>query len=402
MLMWDARDLPYTLESAQDDWCFRLPDGRLGCSARQPGRDSIRRCQEVPEKSRPLLLGLGAGHDLESLLARDPLEITVVEADPRSLATALERWTRLGRLPLEDRRVRLLAAHKDADLLPLLAEELAAEHGERPVLVHPLCPELWRSCCPEAARLVDELLLRRRQAARQERLLHENEVLNHARLSAALGVDSLWGSWGQAPVLVCGAGPGLVQAMASRVPDADLRLVAVSTVLPVLMGLGLHPHVVVATDPSPLLAADLDEDWELREVPLLVFPGTSASLVARWPGPLVLALPEGPGLHGDTWGNLRPGRLTSGCGTVAAPALDFASRLSSGDLYLAGVDLEAGTRPYASGVRRPLDQPLPDFAYPRRRMAELVQRLEKAGRCVMSWGPRPDWMPSREDRHASL
>ncbi len=397
MLMWDTLDPPYLLQAAGEDWSFRLPDGRLGCSAREPASESRRRCRHVPVGSRPLLLGLGAGHDLECLLALDPLEITVVEADPRSLSTALERWRRLDISPHLDPRVRLLAAFSDAQLLPQLVDELDGEHGERPVLAHPLCGDLWRGSCPEAARLVEDLLRRRVHAARQELLLRENEALNHARLQLATGVDSLWGSWGRDPVLVCGAGPGLLHALASFPQDPRLRVVAVSTAVPVLMRLGIRLHAVVATDPSPLLAADVEEDKLPLEIPLVVFPGTSAALIARWPGPLVLALPDGPGLHEDQWGTMRPGRLASGCGTVAAPALDFAARLSAGPLHLAGVDLDAGIGAYAPGVRRPPDLPLPDFRYARRRMAELVDRLEKAGRTVGALGSRPEWMPGRED-----
>jgi hypothetical protein len=61
------------------------------------------------------------------------------------------------------------------------------------------------------------------------------------------------------------------------------------------------------------------------------------------------------------------------------------------------VDLDAGIGAYAPGVRRPPDLPLPDFRYARRRMAELVDRLEKAGRTVGALGSRPEWMPGRED-----
>lgn len=398
MLMWDAMDRPYELESAREDWAFRLPDGRLGCSARLPREESRRRCQSVPGHERPLLLGIGAGHDVERLLQLDPVLVTVVEADPRSLATARERWRRLGVQPQEDARVRLLCAFTDQALLPMLAEELAGEHGERPVVVHPLCADLWRPHCPEAAGLIEDFLHHRRQAARQESELRANELRNRQRLETARPVDILRGAWGSDAVLVCGAGPGLLDALRLVKHHSPMRIVAVSTALPTLAELGITPDAVVATDPSPLLAADIVDVAGLESIPLVVFPGTSSLLLAAWPGPLVLALPQGPGLRRTTWGEGQPGHLVSGCGTVAAPALDFAAMVSGGPLFVAGVDLAADTQAYAPGVRRPTDLPRPDFAYSRRRMGELVLRMASAGRPVMALGERPTWLPRTEER----
>lgn len=396
--MWESQDRPYSMESAGGDWSFRLPDGRLGCSSRNPREEARRRCRQVPVGSRPVLLGLGAGHDLEALLELEPTQLTVVEADSRSLATARERWRRMGLRPQEDPRVHLITAHGDAQLLPMLVDELASEHGERPVVLQPLCAELWRPTCPGAARLADDLLRHRMQAARQEAALRENEQRNQGRLSVAIPVESLRGAWGQDPVLVCGAGPGLLPALDAWGVRLDMRLVAVSTALPVLAARGICPDVVVATDPSHLLLADLVEGLDLSSTPLVVFPGSSALLLAAWPGPLVLALPRGPGLHRQSWGEVQPGLLRAGCGTVAAPALDFAALSSSGALYLAGVDLKASGEAYAAGVRRPRDLPAPDFAYSRRRMVDLVRELRRAGRSVLALGEQPDWLSAGEDK----
>ncbi|MDP2359890.1 MAG: DUF115 domain-containing protein [bacterium] len=389
----DLSVLPHPLEAAGVDWCFRLPDGRLGCSGRDPRREAARRCAHLPPGSRPVLLGLGAGHDLDALLEGEAGELLVVEADPRSLATTLERWRLLGRTPPDPARCRLVLADDDGSLCRLLAELLRDEHGERPLILHPWCAELWRAATPEAARLMEDLRRRRSAAHSQEELLAANRTANAARLEEARWVAELDGAWGNDPVLVCGAGPGLGPAL-KRLDDAPgLRIIAVSTALPALALRGIRPDVVVATDPSPLLAQDIvAEELSLGDVPLAVFPTTSAALVEAWPGPLWLATPEGPGPSVEKRLGRCPGSLPAGCGTVAGPALGLGARLSGGVLLMAGVDLWADGPCYTDGVRRPKG-PKPDFAFARRRMAELVRDLRRQGRRVGVLGHRPDWLP---------
>ena len=385
-------------ETAGGEWSFLLPDGRLGCSARDPAQEAAGRCAGVTPDRRPLLLGLGAGHDLDALQALGVREVLAVEADPRSLATTLERWRRLGR-PVPGRNCSLLFAPEDDAVCGLLAELLADEHGERPVLVHPHCATLWRPYAPQAADLVEDLLRSRASARRQEALLEQNAQGNRARLRSARDVADLAGLWGEAGVVVCGAGPGLDEDMAElrRARGLGLRLVAASTALPPLLAAGLPPDAVVATDPSPLLAADMTQESALDTIPLAVFPGASTPLVGAWPGPLWLALPEGPGLRRDDWEGRRPGLLTAGCGTVAGPALALAALLSRGPLFLVGVDLGEGGPAYARRVRRPADLPRPDFAFARRRMRDLVNSLRGAGRSVGAFGRQPDWLPAAEE-----
>jgi hypothetical protein len=394
-----ARDeAPYLLQAAVGgEWAFVLPDGSLGCSARDPAAEARRRCAGLPPGSRPLLLGLGAGHDLDALLAAGRSGVLAVEADARSLATTRERWRRMGRAAPDEASCALLFAPGDGELCGLLAELLADEHGERPVLAHPRAPELWRSAAPRAAELLEDLGRRRSSARRQEALLAENARNNRPRLLETPGVAELAGVWGAATVVVCGAGPGLEADLPMLAATRDLRLVAASTALPPMHAAGLVPDAVVATDPSPLLARDLPDSNGMEHVPLAVFPGASAELVDAWPGPLWLALPGGPGLREESWEGRRPGQLPGGCGTVAGPALALAALLSAGPLRLSGVDLSADGAVYAGGVRRPPEQQRPDFRYARRRMVELVVELRRAGRQVAGFQRRPDWLPFEEN-----
>ncbi|MFA7330395.1 MAG: 6-hydroxymethylpterin diphosphokinase MptE-like protein [Candidatus Delongbacteria bacterium] len=390
----------YPLEAAPDgDWSFRLPDGRLGCSARAPLREARLRVADLLDSPSVLLLGLGAGHELDLLLRDGSGQILVVEADLRSLATTLERWRRLGRDLPADSRCSLLLAPSDGELCAGLAALLENEHAERPVLVRAACADLWRTGTPGAAGLVEDLLCRRASARAQEELLRENAGLNHARLLQAADVAEQRGGWGADPVVVLGAGPSLgddLQRLAECRAEG-VRLLAVNTALPVLEGRGLLPDAAVATDPSPLLGADLPRGAAWSHVPLAVFPGTCPALVRGWPGPLWLALPEGPGLFEQEWHGRRPGTLRAGCGTVAGPALALAAWLSAGPLLLSGVDLAADGRGHVAGVRRPADTPRPDFGFARRRMGEWVRELRRAGRQVRGLSHAPDWLPREEN-----
>lgn len=386
---------PYPLEPASDgDWWYRLPDGRQACSRRAPRREAELLCRTLKERQGALLLGLGAGHEWDVLVDQGARNLLVVEADLRSVATTLERWSRTKRRPPSDDQGLLLWAPGDVELHRELAESLRDEHGERPLLVRPACVELWRSFAPRAAALVEDLLRQRAVARQVEEMLERNSRLNEPRLKQATCVADLAGSWGDESVVVCGAGPGLerdLQAVAGAA-ESGMRIVAASTALPVLEVAGLRPDAVVATDPSPLLLADLPREDGGDGFPLAVFPGTCAALVDGWRGPLWLALPEGPGLLSEEWQGLRPGRLRAGCGTVAGPALALAANCSRGPLWLSGVDLAVGHSCYSSGVRRPADLPRPDFAFARRRMAEWVAELRAAGRRVAGLTSQPGWL----------
>jgi hypothetical protein len=251
---------PHTMSpSADGDFSYQLPDGRRGCSARHPRREAALRCDSLRGIHGTLILGVGAGHELDLLLERGARNLLVVEADLRALATTLDRWRRLGCQWPSPERCLVLVAEKDESLCAELAEYLLGEHGERPVLARAAVAEQWRPTVPRAASLLEDLLRQRVNARRQEEQLADNAQRNRERLLSALSVDSLQGAWASAPVVICGAGPSLAPAlpMLTAMRRQGTRLVAVSTALPVLESHGLIADAVVATDPSPLLAEDL-------------------------------------------------------------------------------------------------------------------------------------------------
>lgn len=380
---------PYELVKAgHDEWSFLLPDGKLGCSGRDPVREAARRCEAVGADDEPVLLGLGIGHAFELLVNRCRGRVTVVEADPRMIDTFAERAGRVGRVhPLS--RIEWITGDEQFVLSRLIAS-IAEDHEERPLIIDPSCVERWQHAAPRLAGWTRDLLLRRSMAHGLEPLIAANSAANRELLATATGLTDLSGCWGADDVLVCGAGPSLATAL-EEMRGRAVRIVAASTALPALARKQVSVDLAVATDPSPLLAADLEQTEVLAGTWLLCFPGTSSELVTRWPGPRVLALPGGNGIVEDSWNGRRPGVLESGFGTVAGPALLAAAFLSRGSLTLGGIDLEVQGPRYATGVRRPSSLPVPDFRLARRRMRELCSRLGAQGREVQFAGARPDW-----------
>jgi hypothetical protein len=375
---------PELLPADSGSWCFRLADGRYGCSRRDPEREARLRCASVRDTDRPLLLGLNLGFVLDILHRRCRDRVSIVEPDKNMLELYLKRTGQV-ELPGDVEWV----TGSEAEILRRLTALMDGEHGERPLLLDPTAATRWMSCAPGLGLWLESLLKRRAVARMTEKRLSENEAANRRILSKAMTLDSLVHSWGEDDVLVCGAGPGLINALNSLEHMAR-RVVAVSTALPVLHVLGLKVDLAVATDPSPLLAKDAGP-W-LRDTRLLCFPGTSRELVAAWPGRHIVALPAGNGLRETSWHGLKPGTLEAGFGTVAGPALLAAAKLSRGRITLAGVDLNAGEHVYAPGVRRPDDLPLPDFSFARERMREVWIKLLAVGRDMRIAGRTPIWL----------
>jgi hypothetical protein len=81
-------------------------------------------------------------------------------------------------------------------------------------------------------------------------------------------------------------------------------------------------------------------------------------------------------------------------GTVAGPALDAARQLSSGPLYLSGLDLGTpGGRGYADSVRRDAVSGIrADFSYMRRQLGLFICELRRRGRCVQAFGETYEWL----------
>jgi hypothetical protein len=145
---------------------------------------------------------------------------------------------------------------------------------------------------------------------------------------------------GNAPVVVCAAGPSLEAALpALKIGRDDNRcaIVAVSSAASALISGGIIPDLTVATDGGGWAPFHLFEPIRRRA-------RIAAALTAAVPSK-AFASPLLPIGDGSRWQNavcaskrLSPPRAPQR-GTVAATALDIARSVTTGPLYLAGFDL---------------------------------------------------------------
>jgi hypothetical protein len=157
--------------------------------------------------------------------------------------------------------------------------------------------------------------------------------------SSAPGFQAMpWPDWGTQPVLVCGAGATLEDALPWAAVHRDrLRLVAADTALPVFKASGLVPDAVVCLESQH---ANLRDFAGWSSAPVLLF----ADLTAYPPSTRVFGNP--PHWFASTfaevdlfrrwpWG---PVPLVPALGSVGVAAAWVAWRLTQGPVVLAGLD----------------------------------------------------------------
>ncbi|MDR2552017.1 MAG: DUF115 domain-containing protein [Treponema sp.] len=161
---------------------------------------------------------------------------------------------------------------------------------------------------------------------------------------------------GTGPVLICAAGPGLEDSLEEirlwkQSPLPPLIIAAASSV-PALLGGGIEPGLIISTDGGNWALFHLAESCRAGNSPAaaVLLSAAIPSQMETWP---LLTLCDG-----SLWQEL----LLRSCrvpflvfpqrGTVSAAALDLALFLTSGEIYIAGLDLahrdlKTHARPYA-------------------------------------------------------
>ena len=169
---------------------------------------------------------------------------------------------------------------------------------------------------------------------------------------------------GSAPVLVCAAGPSLKESMEDiqkwKQSTSPPLLIAVSSAAAALLYKGIIPDITIAADGGSWARFHLTESFRLcangsfsEEKRMILAASLTAALPSQtvhWP---VLFLCDG-----SLWQELLlrtadiPFLTFPQRGTVSASALDLAFYASTGNVYIAGLDLEhrdllTHARPYA-------------------------------------------------------
>ncbi|MCB9358050.1 MAG: DUF115 domain-containing protein [Calditrichaeota bacterium] len=139
------------------------------------------------------------------------------------------------------------------------------------------------------------------------------------------------------PTAVIGAGPSLTPCAGSlKSYREELFVIAASGAVPSLLRYGVIPDLAVAMEAKPESAADIED-----------LPDESLIVVFPWTAPKVMRSGRSNMVVADEKLELR----TSG-GSTALAAADLATRLTTQEVYLLGMDLSDQLGTYAHGALR--------------------------------------------------
>jgi hypothetical protein len=350
-----------------DDGQVRLTDGvwRLHEDAKAGVAIHSRDPQREADRQAAQLLASGSSD-----------VIVVVGLGLGYLADALERLNWTGKLlaiePVAETIAPLLARRDwttwlDADRLRLLvgpdyagAADCWAWFGdgsvEPPLFVHPVLERIRPADVSAARAVLKRVRFDAASNAQARRKQGGRYLLNTLRNGPAIethpDVSALIDSAAGLPAIVVAAGPSLDSSLAAvRAVQGRAVIIAVDTALRPLLAGGVHPHAVVAVDPSEANARHLT-DLPPSDDTFLVSEGSI--------DPLAIS-----GFTGRTfffsvadhhpWPWLREldaaaGRLRA-WGSVLTSAFDLALVIGADPIVLVGADLSyPGDRPYCRGV----------------------------------------------------
>lgn len=312
-------------------------------SSVDPRREAARYVGTLEGPAAPdalISFGFGAGHYLSAARERWPgVPMLVVVPNPvEILLAALEDppdwWATLA--PIE-----FVPAAEVENAVQLLQSA-----GHRAVIV--VSPRPFREAYPDDYALFERTVTRYRRRVdvnsntvrRFGRRWVANLLDNAFSLGRAQPIERLFAHFhhhGPAalPVIVCGAGPTLEQAIAWLPAARDhALLIAVDTAAARLIRAGVRPDLVVVVDPQYWNTRHLDLLFD-RNLPLVTEPAVHPRVVRRWRGAVFTAaslFPLGRLLYST-------GHMLGAGGSVATSAWDLARVLGGSPIYLCGVDL---------------------------------------------------------------
>lgn len=317
-----------------------------------------------------VIFGFGLGYVAEAIASSDPeRDLLIVERDPAMLKAALSSRD-LSAL-LRSSRSRFLIAPGPDEFTRILS----GQGCRRPIsLGTPSATESDRSYYGSIEEARKRYLERRQVNSNTLRRFGRRWIRNLAAnvniLAQARGVSELYGRFAGIPALVCAGGPSL-DAVLQHLPAIRERalIIAVDTAVRPLVQAGVEPDFVIVVDPQYWNTRHLD-NLDLRRSYVVGESSTHprAFRILRRPVFLCSSLfPLGGHLE-KIRGNF--GALGTG-GSVATSAWDFARRLGSAPVFLAGLDL--GYPAYRTHVSGSLFEERSHFIAKRSRTAETLQ-----------------------------
>ena len=315
-------------------------------SAYDPGREAKSFVDGLGLKAgaKVILFGLGLGYHLREILRRvgENGKVVALEANPGVFRAALELidFTDL----YSGTKVDLLAGLGEDEMMGGLKSLLEGDLKDVPVdeldvVVHPsslrVTPKRFRGikdylqgvvAARKTCQLFGDLTLR-------------NLQLNTPHVLDGVPVELLFGKFKGTASFLVGAGPSLGDRQIMQLKKAKNKalIVAVGTALKPLLGCGVEPDLVVATDPQNESYRHF-EGVEDCESPLIFLPTVCPDIVRKYRGRKVVAFQEDYPEVGRMADALSRTKVKTG-GSVLTTALDILIRMASDPIIFVGCDL---------------------------------------------------------------
>ena len=373
---------------ALDNNGWRIVDGEraMAIHGRDPQREADRIVAGLLEDRGDagviVVIGLALGFILDALDRRDWRgRVIALEPEPATLTPMRERrdwanWT-------SDDRLRVLSAP---------AFEGAAEcwswfgdATDDPVLyVHPVLERLRPAAVAAARSALRRMLFDARSNAEAKRRHGARYLLNTLHNLPAIatepGVSRLAGCARGLPAVIVAAGPSLDASIpALREVAGKVVMLAVDTALRPLLAAGIHPHAVVAVDPSEANGRHLTDLASCDETYFVSEGSIDPPAVEAFRGRTFFFDVS----DHQPWPWLREigvegGRLRA-WGSVLTSAFDLALTIGANPIVFVGADLSyPQERPYCRGV---------SFEEVWRSQARFGEPLEKQWRAAVTQWP---------------
>lgn len=202
-----------------------------------------------------LLIGMGSGNALQHILSvLNPLNLVVIEPEPQRLAAVFHHQDLTPFIQNPNVFFVLGNTIQNIQHGLLSVKTSLAAHGYHQLVN----PEVYDETSAEvqfvsqSAQIIiqEETLFLRMRLARAD-MCQLNIIQNMPAIFTSYSLDELMNLCGNMPTLIIAAGPSLDQSIADiqQIKDRVL-LIAVDTALRTLLKHGIHPHIVVTTDPT--------------------------------------------------------------------------------------------------------------------------------------------------------
>ncbi len=306
-----------------------------------PVKEAARFIEGVGADSHDLfiVLGLGFAYHVEELARRVSADssIIIIEKSPLIAAEALKR-RQLGAL-FGDRRVNLMIAPSDEEILDALRDRSSASvsflthRGS-----HQLFPDYYSTMLETCRAQLSSKTVNIATLARFEKIWSSNIARNINRFIGSPGASDFYGRFEGVGAVVVAAGPSLNRSIEFiRSIRGRALIVAVDTAYGVLKKNGITPDFTVAVDPQPVNARYFEGSCPESTV-LVADPTVHPSVFRLFGGRYVTTgiafnllkwIESEAGEHGE---------ITNG-GSVSTNAYDFARRLGCSPVVMVGQDL---------------------------------------------------------------